>query len=129
MVDWKSFREETDGSATIESVLWLPFFVFFLVLIADTSFIFHNQAQITRVVQDANRALSVGRLSSTDEAETYIGTALANVSNQVEASSVIENGIISTSVKVPVDDLVAVGFFDFLAGYDVEVTAEHFVEY
>jgi len=50
MVDWKSFREETDGLATIESVLWLPFFVFFLVLIADTSFIFHNQALITRVV-------------------------------------------------------------------------------
>ena len=109
--------------------MWLPFFVFFLVLIADTSFIFHNQAQITRVVQDANRALSVGLLSSTDEAETYIGTALANVSTQVEASSVIDNGIISTSVKVPVDDLVAVGFFDFLAGYDVQVTAEHFVEY
>ena len=34
------FRREEGGSATIEAVLWLPFFVIFFVMIADVSLVF-----------------------------------------------------------------------------------------
>jgi len=84
---------------------------------------------MTRVVQDANRALSVGRLNSTDQVGDYITAALSSVSGNIQTSTSIDNGVISTEVTVPVDDLVAVGFFSFLSNYRIKVSSEHFVEY
>lgn len=57
----KRFRRDERGSATIEAVLWLPMFVIFFVMIADVSLVFFRQTEVMRVVQDGNRALSVGR--------------------------------------------------------------------
>ena len=57
----KRFRRDERGSATIEAVPWLPLFVIFFVMIADVSLVFFRQTEVLRVVQDGNRALSVGR--------------------------------------------------------------------
>ena len=54
-----------EGSATVEVVLWIPFFLFLIALIADASLLFNRQAQMLRDVQNANRAYSVGRLTTT----------------------------------------------------------------
>ena len=125
----KEFRADERGSATVEAVLWLPAFVFLFVMIADVSLVFHRQSQILRVTQDANRAYSVGKLSSNAATEAFIKSALANLSSRVTATTVVTGGIIKSDVRVPVVDLVAVGFFKFLSGYSVSVKAEHFLEY
>lgn len=125
----KKFWRNEDGSATIEAVLWLPLFVVFFVMVADVSFVFHRQAQMLRVVQDANRAFSVGRLSDEDATESFITTALLEVSDSAVATTSIGSGIITSTLRVPVGDLVAVGFFAFLSGYDIEVESQHFLEY
>lgn len=125
----RRFRKEESGSATVEAVLWLPLFVVVFVMIADVSFVFHRQSQMMRIVQDANRAFSVGRLSSEDETETFVTDALAGLSGSAVAVTTLDAGVISTRVQVPVTDLVAVGFFNFLSGYNIEVSSEHYLEY
>ncbi len=125
----RGFRADEDGSTTVESVLWLPVFLVFFVLIADVSFVFHRQSQMLRAVQDGNRALSVGRLSSTDEVETFIENRLASMTNSAEVSTQLATGVIHTEVRVPVEHLTAVGMFDFLAQFDVGVTSQQFIEY
>jgi len=125
----RNFRNKTDGSATVEAVLWLPLFVVFFVMVADVSFAFHRQSQIMRIVQDGNRAISVGRIVNQAELETYIATRLASFTSNAAVTSVIDTGTITTQVRVPIEDLVAVGMLNFLSGYSVGVTNHQFIEY
>jgi len=60
------------GSYTIESVIWLPIYVFVLALMMNISMVFFNESQILRVVQDSNRSFAVGRISSLEAAEQYV---------------------------------------------------------
>lgn len=124
----KRFKMSQDGSATIEAVLWFPMFIVILVMVTDVSFVFHRQSQVFRVVQDANRAFSVGRLSSSAETETYIENVFSNISQGINATTQVSSGIISTSVTIPVEDLVAIGYFSFLRGYNITVQASQYQE-
>jgi Flp pilus assembly protein TadG len=125
----RKFRNDESGSATVEAVLWLPLFVVFFVMVADVSFVFHRQAQTLRIVQDANRALSVGRLTSEDETEDFIVAALSGLTTGPIVSTTIDAGVITTRTLLPVSDLTAVGMFDFISDYNILVTSQHFVEY
>ena len=125
----KRFRRDERGSATIEAVLWLPFFVIFFVMIADVSLVFFRQTEVLRVVQDANRALSVGRFSGPAETENYVKTAIAPLTTRAQVTTSVNSGVIGTRALVPVDDLVAVGMFNFLTGYYVAVESNHYVEW
>lgn len=64
------FRSES-GSYTIESVIWLPIYVFILALMMNVSMVFFNESQLLRVVQDGNRSFAVGRITTLDAVERY----------------------------------------------------------
>lgn len=42
------FNDDDSGAATIESLLWIPMFVFILVLITDVSFILFGRVLINK---------------------------------------------------------------------------------
>lgn len=128
-IGFRRFRKDEEGAATVEAVLWLPAFILFFVMVAEVSFVFHRQSQVLRVVQDGNRALSVGRLASTNDVEDFIAARISNLSTRAQVSSGLADGVISTLVEIPVEDLVAVGMFDFLADYDVAIASQQFIEY
>jgi Flp pilus assembly protein TadG len=125
----KRFRRDEHGSATIEAVLWLPMFVIFFVMIADVSLVFFRQTEVLRVVQDANRALSVGRFSGPAETEEYVRTVIAPLTTRAQVTTTVNSGVIDTVALVPVEDLVAVGMFNFLNGYNIAVQSNHYVEW
>ena len=58
----KRFAPDTSGNATVEFVIWLPMVLLAFGLTVDVSMIFHSQSQVLRIVQDANRNASIGRL-------------------------------------------------------------------
>lgn len=122
------FRRE-DGAVTVEAVLWIPFFVMCLTLLADAALMFYGQARALKVVQDANRALSVGTFTDYEETKTYIKTSLAQMSPNAEVQTVSDDGIITTVVKMPVNDLVAIGFFTSLTKFDMHVVAQMVKEF
>ena len=123
------FRKDERGSATLEAVLWLPVFISFMVLAADASFIFFGQNQAYRVVQDANRNLSIGRLQSEEEVVDYVVERLASISPNATVTAVIDGGIIASVAKIPVTDLMATSFFSAFLDLELTVGARHFVEY
>ena len=98
-------------------------------MIADVSMIFNGQARLLRIVQDANRALSVGRLHSTTETEDQIKTALAPLTTDPYVSTTIQNGVITTTASVPASSLDIIGWFAPLLTARVTVKSEHYVEY
>jgi len=125
------FLRREDGTATVEAVLWFPIFIAVFGLMVDAAMIFHGQSKVLRVVQDANRNLSIGRLDTDAEVEAYINAQLALVGvtpTRTEASSDMTAGIVSTLVVVPATEFQLLGYFSALTNLEVPVTAQHMRE-
>ena len=124
------FTSNEDGSATVESVLWIPFFFVIFALIADVSLMFNAQANLTRLVQDANRAYSIGLLESDAQTEAYV---LARVGpgkddENTTVDTTVTNGVINTTVSVAAGHYMSIGLFDALTNVDIVVTSQHMME-
>lgn len=100
-----------------------------LCLAADASFIFFGQNQAYRIVQDANRSLSTGRLHSAQEVEDYIKSNLSSLAPNAVVQSTISQGMVSSKVEIPSSDLVVTGLIDTLLNTTITVGSRHFVEY
>lgn len=124
----RSFRRDDTGSATIEMVMWLPIIMFIFCLIADASLMFGKQAQVLRIVQDANRALSVGRLQSDMDAEAYIAQQIAWMTQNAIITTEVTAGVISSTVEIPAGDMTATGFISAFRSLTVSVSAQHLSE-
>jgi Flp pilus assembly protein TadG len=122
------YWRRNDGSATIETVLWMPVYVFFLSLVFDSSFIFFNKTQVLRAVQDANRAYSVGRFKTLEETEDAIRNVVAAIGGNPEVDSTVNNGVISSMVRIRAGDLGGIGLIRTLADVPITVTGHHVVE-
>ena len=123
-----------DGTATVEAVLWFPFFMLLLALIADASFLFHRQAQMLRAVQDANRAFSTGQIESTDAVEDVLIAFYSSLSDRVQAVSQLDtatvpSGIIRTSLSIPARDINSIGLIARLSNLELTVTSQHYREF
>lgn len=123
-----------EGSATVEAVLWFPFFMLLLAVIADASFLFHRQAQMLRTVQDANRAFSTGQIASPEAVEEILVGFYTPLSDSVAAESeldttTIPSGIIRTSLSIPARDVNSIGLIAALSNFDLTVTSQHYREF
>jgi Flp pilus assembly protein TadG len=125
------FRRKEDGTATVEAVLWFPIFIAVFGLMVDSAMIFHGQSKVLRVVQDANRKLSIKSLATDAEAEAYINAQLAAINvtpSRTETLSNMTTGVISTLVVVPAREFQILGYFSALTNLEVPVTAQHMRE-
>ena len=123
------FRSETKGSATVEAVLWLPLFFAVFGLMTNVAMIFNGHSRVMRVVQDANRNLSIGRLETENGTEEYIITALSSLSPNAVANTQIVAGVVTTDVTVPTSDLVLLNMFSSLNSIDLQITSQQLIEF
>lgn len=117
-----------DGSATVEAVIWLPFFLAAFTLVVDTTVVLHKQSYIMRVVQDGNRGLSINKFTSENQTEDFIELALDHLSPNVVAQTALVDGIITTTVSIPVGDLEVVGVWEGLTDSTITLRAQHLLE-
>jgi Flp pilus assembly protein TadG len=122
------FLRREDGSATVEAVIWLPIFFLVLFLMVDVALVFVGQSEALRVVQDANRNMSIGRFRTVAETEAYVEEQLAGLSPGVQAVSVVNAGIVTTTVTMPARDLQMSGFFTAVINANLSVSADHLIE-
>lgn len=119
---------DESGAATVEAVLWLPLFFFIFVLIIDTTMIFSQRAQALRVVQDANRAYAVGRLTEPEQVADFVKARLSDVSPSAIVYAEPGSGTIMTAVSMPAAELDAVGLITTFADIWIMVKAHHLTE-
>jgi Flp pilus assembly protein TadG len=119
---------DESGTATVESLLWMPLFFFLFVLITDASFIFYGKAQALRIIQDGNRAYSVNRFDDDAEASAYIQTRLRTLSPNATASTSVSNGVITTNATLFARELMAVGTIPNFGDGEVGLTLQQFQE-
>ena len=122
------FLRAEQGAATIEFVIWVPVFALLLGLVADAALIYGGQARILRVVQDGNRAMSIGRVTDTNTLESQIATQLRPLSPRAVVSTTVAGGVINSSVTVPLSDLTATGLVAAFDGLTMTVSAQHMAE-
>jgi Flp pilus assembly protein TadG len=133
-INLKAFRSVTrrlsddSGSATVEVVIWLPVIMLLFCLIVDTSVVFGDRSQILRVVQDVNRAVSIGHVRTLDDAEALIRADINNIAPNASVETTLSNGIISSTVTIPVSDLSVTNTIDIFKDFDVTVSAQHLSE-
>ena len=122
-------RRQEDGSATVEAVLIIPVFLIMLGLLIDATYVFKGQTKVLRVVQDANRNMSIGRFTTDAEVEAYINARLALmniVPSETDAQS--DPNVIVTTVKVPAAQFQMLGYFTGLVNLELEMREAHMLE-
>ncbi len=125
----RKLRRDQDGSVSIEMALWLPLFMGLVLVVGNTSMVFYGQSQAMRVVQDGNRAFSVGRIQSIEDTEAFVTAGLAPLSADAVVTTTLYEGVVYTVAKIPVQDLARLGTLDMFSNYDVTVASQMFVEY
>lgn len=126
---FRSFLRDETGSQTVESVIWFPAFITILALVVDVSLVFFDESRILLTVQDANRALSLGKFDTSSQVETYVADSLQFMSDSVSVVSQVADGFVTTTVQLPAMDLMPVrmpgGFF---SDTTITVVAKHLLE-
>ncbi|MGR3321246.1 MAG: TadE/TadG family type IV pilus assembly protein [Pseudooceanicola sp.] len=123
------FAREEKGSATIETVIWIPIFVWVLALIVNVSMVVFEKNQAYRVVQNANRILSTGYMQTEAEVEAYIKDKIAHIAPSAEVSTTISNGIVTSQVQYQISDLLMPHAIAQLANIWINISSQHYVEY
>lgn len=124
------FMQSEEGSYTIESVIWLPIYVFVLALMMNVSMVFFNESQILRVVQDSNRSFSVGRITTLEAVEQYVVDRIAYLDVTATVNSQLVDGIIYTNLSIPATDLMPFAMLHkFFASTNIVVSAQQIVEF
>lgn len=124
----RRFARADGGASSVEAVIWMPVFILLIGIVTDASMIFGGQAEVLRVVQDANRSLSVGRFLTIDATETYVLAQIATVSPNATVTTTVTSGIITTTVLMPVGDLAPTGIVDAFSSLNLTVSADFMSE-
>ncbi len=109
MTNWKHIRAALRGeraSATVEFVVWLPFFIILLGAIADVSLLLNHQSRMFDVARDASRLVSLGRMTDV-EAEAWARDSLAGKTLEVEVT--VLDGFVTTRVLAPYSNAIVFG--------------------
>lgn len=122
------FARDEGGAVTVEAVLWLPIFLIFLMLVADVSMAFYGKAQAFRTIQDANRALAVRRVPDTTAVVAMVENAYQAFAPNAQAASRVDNGVVTTWLRIPVSDLVIFVTLGNILDSDIYVSSSHYLE-
>ncbi|OWY06713.1 MULTISPECIES: TadE/TadG family type IV pilus assembly protein [Thioclava] len=123
-----SFLSAEDGATTIEALLWLPLFVGMLAVTVDVSLIFNAQSRILGIVQDVDRAYSVGRFENDEDTMARLRALLPYDQNTYTLDTSVTDGIIETRVTIPMSELVATGLFTKVLNMDLTVRDYRYME-
>ena len=126
----RRFYHDEEGSFTIESVVWMPIFAILIAVIMNVSLVFFSESQMLRVVQDANRAFSLGRFENELETETYILAELDHMGANFTVETTLSGGVITTVLSAPAADLMPLNLMtSAFDSVDVGVFAQQLFEY
>lgn len=125
----RGFIKEDRGSATVETVIWIPIFVWVLAMIINVSMTVFEKNQAYRIVQNANRILSTGYMQSEAEVEAYIRDRLAHIAPDATVNTTIDNGVVTSNVYYQVSDLLLPHAVQQMANIWINISSQHYVEY
>ena len=120
----RQFRDETDGSSTIEFLFWIPVMVSLITLTVD-AVMFMNQSQsMHNVARDASRSVAVGALTP-DQAEQSFSAWTSNTNSSI---TVVDggDGFVTTTIQTPFSSVG--NLTSYLLGGTMQASAVMWIE-
>lgn len=125
-----TFLAKTEGSVTIESILWMPLYGLFMIMIVDVCLMFNGQSQAQRILHDLNRLASSGYYISEADIEERALLLLSHLSDNLTVDATIDTdlGVITAIATLPASDLMVIGTLPEFADIEITVGAWHMIE-
>ena len=112
-----------EGSISVEAVLWMPVYVFFIALIVDTSMMLHSRSVALRIIEDANRHAVIGYLVDGSEVSQRVSEQMQLISSNATVNVDWGTNDIETVVRMPASDLQALGLLSVMANLEITVSS------
>lgn len=123
----RGFRKDADGSASIEFVLWMPVFMFILMLTIDASILFMSQSNYWSISRDTARLVSRHAITE-EQAKTYAEAAAVNKFASPTASVTKNGQTVTVVLTSPASQLTVFNLFSFATPYQVEASTTQALE-
>ncbi len=111
------FIHDERGSPTIEFVLWVPMFVFFLCFTVDASLLYLTHSEMFTVARTTARQISVGALS-VDDAPAYAQSRIL-LSGRTYTIGLLSGSLVIVDISVNVGDATVFGMMEAVLGFGV----------
>lgn len=125
---WAAFLRGENGGITVEAVLWLPFYLVFIALIADVSMMFHQHSKAQRIAQDINRLAVLTWLESKDEMQSRADKIVKSIAPAATVTISYKADRVQTFISMPSADILPVGLLSAFKNFDVKASAAHLRE-
>ena len=126
----KRVARDERGAVTVEAVLWIPLFIFVVMLITNAALAFYAKGEASRIVQNANRAYSTQVLGTKDAVETWVeGAFTRSVNDDATTTISADKTLVTTQLSFPVRDVVAFNLVSIPVSWKITVRSEHYVEF
>lgn len=106
-----AFLRDERGSHTIEFVIWIPLFLFFLAATIDASVLYLTHTEMWNTARDTARRVTTGQLGSEDEAEKYAYDELLIGGRQYWITANIDSGEVKILIQTYIWDASVFGIF------------------
>ena len=123
-----AFLRGENGAITVESVLWLPFYLMFIALIADVSMVFHQHSKAQRIAQDINRLAVLTWLETEAEMQSRAEKIVKSIAPNATVTISFKADRVQTFITMPSADIMPVGILTALGSFDVSASAAHIRE-
>jgi Flp pilus assembly protein TadG len=123
----KNFRKGTEGSVTIEFVMWLPVLFFMLLLVVDASVMFMTQSNYWSVSRDTARLVSRHALTA-DEAEVYAAQNATWGSLSPTVAVSINGATVTVSMSALSSSIAPFGILEFAIGSTINASISQTLE-
>lgn len=114
----KKIRDFSDdsGATTVEFVLWVPVFMFILMITVDVSLLFLRQSNLWYVARDAARQASLHRFDDVDALKNYAmdrGTFGGDIPSADGTFIDTSEGTVGVMLSVPMNKVGIFGILRF----------------
>lgn len=123
----KGFRKDSDGSASIEFCLWMPVFMFLLMLTVDASILFMSQSNYWSISRDTARLVSRHAITA-EQAKDYAESAAVSKYASPEAAVTINGQTVTVTLNSPAAELTVFNIFNFASAFEVEAATTQALE-
>jgi Flp pilus assembly protein TadG len=110
----REFVHDQRGGPTIEFVVLVPAFMFFLLLTVDTSILLLTRTEMFNLARTTARQISVGEISI-DDAPAYVNKKIL-LAGRTYTLGTLSGALVVVQISVNVGDASVFGFFTPILG-------------
>lgn len=105
----RRFRRDEDGMASIDAIVWVPFFTLITLLGVDASVMMVNRGDMWRTAGETARLLSIGAITPA-EAQTFANAySIRGADYTVVINETVDS--VSATISVPISTVAITSWF------------------